>query len=166
MLNIPNSKPPPNSEEPLSFLIVGDKASPLKKYYPGVSALNDESKQIYNYRLSRARQVVENAFSILTQKFRLFYGRIQLSTENADKLILAVCVLHNYLRNDVNVEDCVIENTDTLSQFSYVTIFHRSTGRASEEAMIGREKYRQYFKNVGSVPWQLEAIRRGKPVQK
>jgi len=31
-LNIPNSKPPPNSEEPLPFVIVGDEEFPLKKY--------------------------------------------------------------------------------------------------------------------------------------
>ena len=89
--NIPNSKPPPKSENPLPFVIVGDEAFPLKKYLlrpcPGVSARNDESKQIYNYRLSRARRVVENAFGILTQKFRLFYGRIQLSPEYADKVV-------------------------------------------------------------------------------
>ena len=110
-LNIPNSKPPPKSEKPLPFVIVGDEVFPLKKYllrpYPGVSSRNDESKQIYNYRLWRARRVVENAFGILTQKFRLFYGRIQLSPENADKVVLAACVLHNYLRNDVSVEKTV-----------------------------------------------------------
>ena len=87
-LNIPNSKPPPNSEEPLAFVRVGDEALSLKIYlllsYPGVSARNDESKQIYNYRLSKARRIVENAFGILTLKFKLLYGRIQLSPENAD----------------------------------------------------------------------------------
>ena len=41
-----------------------------------------------------------------------------MSPKNADKVVLAACVLHNYLRNDVNVEDRVIENTDALSQFS------------------------------------------------
>lgn len=169
-LNIPNSKPPPNSEEPLPFVIVGDEAFPLKRYlirpYPGFTARNDESKQIYNYRLSRARRVAENAFGTLTQKFRLFYGRIQLSPENADKVILAACVLHNYLRNDVSVEDYVIEHTDAPSQPSYFTTFRRSGGSASEEAMSVRENYRQYFENVGSVPWQLEVIRRGRAVFK
>jgi len=92
-----------------------------------------------------------HAFGIFTQKFRLFYGRIQLSPENADKVVLTACVLHNYLRNDVNVEDCVIENTDALSQFSYVTTFRRSGGSANEEAMRVREIYRQYFEKVGSV---------------
>ena len=154
-LNISNSKPPPNSEEPLPFVIVDDEAFPLKKYllrpYPAVSARNDESKKIYNYRPSRARRFVENAFGIVTQKFRLFYGRIRLGPENADKVVLAACVLHHYLRNYVNVEDRVIENTDDLSQFSYVTTFRRSCGSASEEAMRVREKYRQNFENVGSV---------------
>ena len=48
------------------------------------------------------------------------------------------------------MEDRVIENTDALSQFSYVT-FRRSGGSASEEAMRVREKYRKYFENVGSL---------------
>jgi hypothetical protein len=144
-VNIPNSKPRPNSEEPLPFVILGDEAFPLKKSllrsYPGVSARNDENKQIYNYRLSRVRRVVENAFSILTQKYRSYYGRIQLSPENADKVVLAACALHSYLRNDASVEDCVIENTDAQSQFSYITIFCRYGGSASEEVMSVRERY-------------------------
>jgi hypothetical protein len=33
MLNIPNSKSLSNSEEPLPFVIVGNEAFPLKKYF-------------------------------------------------------------------------------------------------------------------------------------
>ena len=55
------------------------------------------------------------------------------SPENADKVVFAACVLHNYLKNGVSVEDCVIENTDAPSQFSYVTTFPHSGGSASEE---------------------------------
>jgi hypothetical protein len=109
-------------------------------------------------------RVVENAFGILIQKVRLFYDRIQLSPENADKVVLAASVLHSYLRNYVSVEDCVIENHPP-SQFSHVTTFRRSRESAIEEAMSVREKYRQYFANVGSVPSQLETIRRGRVLQ-
>jgi tRNA G26 N,N-dimethylase Trm1 len=80
--------------------------------------------------------VAENAFGILSQNVRLFYGRIQLSPENADKVVLAACVLHHYLRNYVSVEDGVIENTDALSQFSYVTTFRRSGGSASKKPCV------------------------------
>jgi len=161
----PSPKSLPHNLEPLPFVIVGDEAFPLKRYllrpYPGNSARNDESKKIYNYRLSRARRVVENAFGILTQKFRIFYGRIQLSPENTDKVIMAACALHNYLRNDRSVEGFEIGNTDPTVLSHYFTTFRRLGGNPSEEATSVREKYRDYFENVGAVPWQLEAIRRG-----
>ena len=109
---------------------------------------------------------VQNTSSILTQIFRLFYGRIQLISENAEKVVLAASVLHSYLGSDLSAEDCAIESTDAPWQFSYVTIYRRSVGSASEEAMSVREKYREYFENVGSVPWELETIGRGRKVSK
>jgi hypothetical protein len=149
-LNIPNSKPPPNSEEPLPFVEIYATTLPRRL------DLNDESRHIYNYILLRARRFVESAVSILTQKFRLLYGRIQLSPENAEKIVLAACVSHSYLRNYVIMEGCVIENSDVPSQFSYVTTFHRSGGSASGEALRVRKKYRQWLKMLGHslVSWK------------
>jgi hypothetical protein len=99
-----------------------------------------------------------------------FLSELKLSPENVDKAVFIACVFHNYFRNDVSVGDCVIENTDAPSQFSYVTTFRRSSRSASEEAMSVREKYPQYFEryfeNVGSDPWQPEAIRKGRAFQK
>jgi hypothetical protein len=124
-LNIPNSKRPPSSEKPLPFVIVGDEAFPVKRYllrpYPGVSTRNDENMKIYNYRLSRARRVVDNAFGVLSKKCRLFCGRIRLNPPNVDRINLADCVLHSNLRNDLSVEDNVTENTDASSQSQHFT---------------------------------------------
>lgn len=54
---------------PLPYVFVGDEAFPLREYlmrpYPGLQLTNDATK-IYNYRLSRARRVVENAFGKLS----------------------------------------------------------------------------------------------------
>jgi hypothetical protein len=38
-------------------------------------------------------------------------------------------------------------------------------GNTSDEATSVREKYQDYFKNVGAVPWQLEALRRGRTAE-
>ena len=54
-------------------------------------------KSIFNYRLSRARRIVENAFRILAQRFRVFDRRLQIYDHNVIKIVNATCVLHNYL---------------------------------------------------------------------
>ena len=57
-------------------------------------------RRIYNYRLSRARRVVENAFGIMANRFRVFLTTIALAPHKVDELVLAACVLHNYLRDE------------------------------------------------------------------
>jgi hypothetical protein len=57
----------------LPYVMVGDEAFPLKPYllkpYNANKIRGDESKKIFNYRVSRARRISENAFGILHQKF-------------------------------------------------------------------------------------------------
>ncbi|XP_046472514.1 uncharacterized protein [Neodiprion pinetum] len=103
-LNVPPAKPLPGTNVPVPHVIVGDEAFPLKKNimrpYPGSQLKDDEAKRIFNYRLSRARRISENAFGILSQKFRIYQRRIKMKPEHVDNVVLATCCLHNFLRND------------------------------------------------------------------
>ena len=67
---LPPDAPYPDTEEEKPYHIVADEAFPLKSYlmkpYPS-RGLTDEQR-VYNYRLSRARRVVENAFGILSNR--------------------------------------------------------------------------------------------------
>ena len=84
---------------PDNFVFIGDEAFSLKSYlmklYPR-RELNKNCK-IYNYRLSRARRTVENAFGLLVSRFRVFEKPIATCVETTVKIVKAACVLHNWL---------------------------------------------------------------------
>lgn len=99
-LGIPPRRPLPLTMEPsLPLVIVADEAFELSEHlmrpYSGHELSHKE--KIFNYRLSRARRVVEYAFGGCTAKWRVLLSSIQLDVENAMKVVLACCVLHNLL---------------------------------------------------------------------
>ncbi|XP_054734545.1 putative nuclease HARBI1 [Anastrepha obliqua] len=86
--------PPParismESPQPLPHLFVGDAAFPLRT--------NLRTKRIFNYRLSRARRVIENSFGILTARWRILRTTIEYDPKNCEKVVLACIVLHNFI---------------------------------------------------------------------
>ena len=114
----------------MPYVIVGDETFPLKPYllrpYPANKTGGDKAKQHFNYRLSRARRVSENAFVILYQKFRVYNRNLQSDPDNADKIILTTCILHNFIikyggnceQKKINLlgenEDILKKNTDVF----------------------------------------------------
>ena len=99
MLNFPQPGILPGTDKTCMYHIIGDGAFPLRsdlmKPFPHKNL--DKESRIFNYRFSRARRVVENAFGILSKRFRVFLNKINLQPEFVDKLALAACCLHNFL---------------------------------------------------------------------
>lgn len=67
-------------KNPPGSVIVRDDAFPLKPFLMKPYSRRDMSlkERIFNYRLSRARRVSENAFGLLVAKFRIFERPIPL----------------------------------------------------------------------------------------
>ena len=59
--------------------------------------LNSAKIEVFNYRLSRARHIVENVFGILSSRFRIFHTSINLDPHSVEKVVMAACTLHNLL---------------------------------------------------------------------
>ena len=106
-INLPDSRQLPNlSSLNDSFLVDSNRelevpyAFPFTTYCmkPYSSQKLSDSKRIFGYRLSRARRTTENAFGILSNRFRVLSSRMYLQPNNATKITLACCVLHNILR--------------------------------------------------------------------
>ncbi|XP_042897245.2 uncharacterized protein [Parasteatoda tepidariorum] len=100
-LNIPGGQLLPGTNLAAPFVVVADDAFPLEEHlmkpFPGKS-LSIENR-IFNYRLSRARRVSENAFGILASRFRVFQTKILTRLVQATKIVMAACSLHNFLRS-------------------------------------------------------------------
>nr|CAH7738818.1 unnamed protein product [Callosobruchus chinensis] len=123
------------------------------KPYSGHQEKHSKNR-VFNYRLSRARRVVENVFGILAAVFR---------------------VLHNYLRKNAktrssynppgtfdkeDLETGTIEpgswRRDPQPSASFLPLMNIPR-KASMEAWAIRDEYAEYFMtNQGQVPWQLQ----------
>ncbi|XP_061716959.1 uncharacterized protein LOC133524824 [Cydia pomonella] len=165
-LNVPPNRPLRQNTEPLPYTIVADAAFPLKPYllnpYSKVKLVNNDPNKIFNYRLSRARRTVENAFGILRARFRVFQGPLQVQPYMADKIVLAACCLHNVLTRDTQENEEILTDEIDCNSTCFGNI--RPTYRnPSQEAVQVREAYKNYFMSAeGQVPWQIQAIRQGR----
>lgn len=80
-LNLPEGVAPlPGSRVATPAYFVGDDAFPVSKTMikPISGRRLGENGRIYNYRISRARRVIENDFRILVARLRVFENMINL----------------------------------------------------------------------------------------
>jgi hypothetical protein len=136
----------------------------MKPY--GQTGLTAEQR-IFNYRLSRARCVVENSFGIIVSRFGLLPQPIALSPQRAQIIVLTFCCLHNYLlrnqaqtyisRGSLDTEDFesgnIIDGTwGTRGHSTSLQTSHSRNSPASGKAV--RDSYCDFFNNEGQVSWQ------------
>ncbi|XP_011869646.1 PREDICTED: putative nuclease HARBI1 [Vollenhovia emeryi] len=163
LFKLPNPKQIEVGGPELPFVLVADEAFPLSMYmmrpYPRSGKL-DIGKKVFNYRLSRARRVVENAFGILVARWRIYRRPIIANISNVRKIIQATVTLHNF----------IIKNEEQLTgkkSYLHLTIEDASTscgvrdishcgGRSNNNAIMVREAYSTYFQNTGALYYQWE----------
>ena len=97
---VPKPQKIPDSDRVAPFVLLGDDAFGLKTYlmkpFPQ-GGLTDE-KSVYNYRHCRARRISENLLGIILNRWCVLQAPILLSPESVKNVVIAILVLHNYLR--------------------------------------------------------------------
>ncbi|XP_039454538.1 protein ANTAGONIST OF LIKE HETEROCHROMATIN PROTEIN 1-like, partial [Oreochromis aureus] len=157
-LHLPPDQPLPGGEHrgAQPHVFVADEAFPqrreLMRPFPG--RLLPLEKRIFNYRLSRARMIVECAFGILSSQWRLYWCSMELHPEIAEKCVKATCVLHNFLhcldeRSAPAVRGVAPAVVEPLQGLGRV-----AANNSSREAVLVREKFMAHFLAEGAVSWQ------------
>lgn len=144
-----------NLNTAMPFVFVADEAFAMSENVlrPYARKDLDNKKRIFNYRLSRARRFIECAFGILANKWRIFHTAIHLEPDFANLIVLAACILHNFVRLRDGFK---FEDTLTCEMLDIPVI---GTGGAGKSAKQVRDSFAEFFITpAGSVPWQYDMI--------
>jgi len=173
-INLPDPSPLPNDDRDMPYFMVGDDAFPLRPYMmkPFSHRYLSREERICNYRISRARRVVENAFGILANRFRCLLGTLLTRPATAVHIVKACLCLHNVMRlrypnlqnADLDVEDQQHNIRPGAWRDAAVMREIEAAGRGPRQTAEGRRQrtyLMKYFNSpAGSVPWQDLAIDR------
>ena len=132
------------------------------------------TQSIFNYRLSRARRVVENSFGIAASRFRVWRRPLEVQPAMAIAISQAVAVLHNFCMekettyNPPSSSDHIDHDgqlqlgswrKDAVEmENTFYGLQAKSCNRTSDSARSLRERLATYLVGPGQVPWQLEMI--------
>lgn len=177
-LNLPQPRKLCGQTEDVPFVILADDAFPLKTYIMKPFAFKNQpvENRVYNYRLSRGRRVVENAFGLLSVKFRALRKPFELEPNKTTMVILAMCVLHNLLLTresskavyappgifDRETEGRLLPGSWREDGDPHGTLLHLQHTNARNPPLAAkevREKFKQYFMSrEGEVSWQYSKV--------
>ena len=171
-LPFPAPEPLPHDDRDMPYFYVADDAFALQKWLMKPHSLRGltRGQRIFNYRLSRARRVVENAFGILAQRFQCMLTTMRQSTQNVEKIVMACMCLHNFLRmRNPGIQNGMLDQED--EDHNYVPGawregtellgdgHHRGGARATTPAKLQRDYLTAYYNSpVGAVEWQDQMI--------
>ena len=165
----PAPDPLPHDTEDVPYFLIGDDAFALRtemmKPFSNRDLSHDE--RIYNYRLSRARRVVENAFGIMVNRFQVLLTTMNHAPRTV-RLITKTCVLlHNLMRTRYPVlQNRLVAENQALNEGMEDGEWRldrnladveevRAPNRATRLAKMQRNLLKHWVNSpAGAVPWQ------------
>ena len=171
-LGLPDAEPLPHDHtRNIPYFFIGDEAFPLNswlmKKFPnrGCTAFH----RIFNYRISRARLVVENAFGIMANRWRCFTTTMQQPPKTVCMIVKAALTMQDMIRKrrplmpgEVDVVD---EQANIVQEGSWrqnVRLYD-SENTVGNRVMLAARSQRNYLCEyynapIGAVPWQRRRV--------
>lgn len=174
-LNLPAPAPLPNRDLLVPYYIIADDAFPLHKNImkPYPHRNQNVAQRVFNYRLSRARRIIENTFGIASTRFRVLRRTNELPPEKVKSIVCAICVLHNFLLtcnsrrvyapngafdNENNDRPCTLGAWRNENHDGFNDMQPRASRIQPLQAKEIREELWEYFlTKEGELPWQYQS---------
>lgn len=172
IIHIPAADCLPNDDHDIPYFIVGDDAFALRSWLMKPFSRRNMSleERIFNYRLSRSRRVVENAFGILANRFQCLLSTLKQDPCNVESIILSCVCLHNIMRirypgDQNNLLDREDENhqlvpgawRDEAQLKDIEEVLDRNyPSKIAKQQRLYLKHY--YSSPAGSVPWQERMV--------
>jgi len=161
----------PHDDRVMPYFIAADDAFALRTWLmkPFSKRQLTNPERIFNYRLSRARRIVENAFGILAHRFQCLLTTLRQQPSTVTAIVLACICLHNLMRirypnqqnADVDQEDEEHNLVPGAWRLNNPLLDVRGIrgNRHSVAAKSQRQHLSAYYMSpAGSVPWQMDMI--------
>ena len=170
---LPDPEPLPNDDRDIPYFILGDDAFGLRNYLmkPYSQRGLTKEQRIFNYRISRARRVVEIAFGILANRFQVLLSTMQLAPECVRDVIEACVCLHNLMRERYGAQNLAAAVDQEDAEHNLIPGQWREHANMHDvdqvaghnrDTVVGkkqREYLKLYFNSpAGSVPWQNRLV--------
>lgn len=172
-IGFPDPEPLPHDTQDVPYFFVGDDAFGLRTYMmkPYSHRGLTQEERIFNYRLSRARRVVENAFGILANRFQILLTTMLHHPETVKQIVVACLLLHNLMRTRFpTLQNQQLDQPENASadftpgawraNFNMVdTVRVTGPNRATRQAKRQRNLLKHWVNSpAGAVSWQLNML--------
>ena len=163
---------PGDNQDPCPFFFVADDAFALDESMmkPFSQRKMTDEERIYNYRLSRSRRIVENAFGILANRFQILLTTMNHHPSTVRLIVQTCIILHNLMRTRYpGLQNAAVDREDDQHNVipgawrtgRNMQDLHtvRGPNRASTVAKRQRLLLKHYVNSpAGSVAWQDRMI--------
>lgn len=148
-IDLPKPSVIPETNIKVPYVLIGDEGFPLRTYlmrpFPRRQLVAGGEKDVFNYRLARARMVVECSYGSINSKFHVLSVPIETKVQNAVVIVKAITLLHNIIREREGFTDD--EEISFQEMAGHLTSVNQSkeNNSASIQAKSIRKKFSAYF---------------------
>lgn len=148
---LPEESSLPGSTITTPYVFLGDEAFPLTEFlmrpFPRAQLQEGGESDAFNYRLCRARMVVECSFGHIASRFRILNKSIETNVENAVHIVKAITLLHNIISDLEGVPNFEAATCSIDAHFNARNRIRpsRRYNSSSKKAINIRKKFCRFF---------------------